>query len=98
MPQCLAHSEHQKTPALIQNPMSDPSGPIIANCKPSPGTSLVVQWLSLRAPNAGGPGLIPGQETRSHMLQLRVCIVQLKCATTKKRSHMQQLKDPAYSN
>ena len=29
------------------------------------GTSLVVQWLS--APIAGGPGLIPGQGTRSHM-------------------------------
>ena len=36
------------------------------------GTSLVVQWLRLCAPNAGGPGLIPGQGTRSHMLQLRV--------------------------
>ena len=31
------------------------------------GTSLVVQRLRLRAPNAGGPGLIPGQGTRSHM-------------------------------
>ena len=31
------------------------------------GTSLVVQWLRLRAPNAGGPGLIPDQGTRSHM-------------------------------
>ena len=34
-------------------------------------TSLVVQWLRLWAPNAEGPGFIPGQETRSHMLQLR---------------------------
>ena len=34
-------------------------------------TSLVVQWLRLFTPNAGGLGLIPGQETRSHMLQLR---------------------------
>ena len=25
-------------------------------------TSLIVQWLRFRAPNAGGPGLIPGQE------------------------------------
>ena len=31
------------------------------------GTSLVVQWLRLHAPNAGGPGSIPGQGTRSHM-------------------------------
>ena len=35
------------------------------------GNSLVVQWLRLQAPNAGGPGLIPGQGTRSHILQLR---------------------------
>ena len=35
------------------------------------GSSLVVQWLRIRAPNAGIPGLIPGQGTRSHMLQLR---------------------------
>ena len=32
-----------------------------------PGASLVAQWLRLHAPNAGGPGLIPGQGTRSHM-------------------------------
>ena len=34
-------------------------------------TSLVVQWLRLFTPSAGGLGLIPSQETRSHMLQLR---------------------------
>ena len=53
-------------------------------------TSLVVQWLGCQAPNAGGPGSIPGQGTRSHMH-----------ATTKsphaatKRSCMKQLKDLA---
>ena len=26
------------------------------------GTSLVVQWIILCTPNAGGPGLIPGRE------------------------------------
>ena len=31
------------------------------------GTSLVVQWIRLHAPNAGVLGLIPGQGTRSHM-------------------------------
>ena len=36
------------------------------------GTSLVVQWLRLYIPNAGAPGMIPGQETRSHMLQLKI--------------------------
>ena len=35
------------------------------------GASLVVQWLRLQAPNAGGLSLIPGQRTRSHLLQLR---------------------------
>ncbi|TEA33665.1 hypothetical protein DBR06_SOUSAS12810006, partial [Sousa chinensis] len=29
--------------------------------------SLVVQWIRFHAPNAGGPGLIPGQGTKSHM-------------------------------
>ena len=35
------------------------------------GTSLIVQWLRLYAPNAGALGSIPDQGTRSHMLQLR---------------------------
>ena len=39
---------------------------------------LMVQWLRLHAPNAGGLGSIPGQGTRSHMLQLRVRMLQLK--------------------
>ena len=34
--------------------------------------SLMVQWLRLGVPNAGGMGLIPGQGTRSHMPQLRI--------------------------
>ncbi|TEA24199.1 hypothetical protein DBR06_SOUSAS17310001, partial [Sousa chinensis] len=49
--------------------------------------SLVVQWLRLHTPNAGGPGSIPGQGTRSHMpqRQQRSRMVQLKIprATTK---------------
>ena len=48
------------------------------------GTSLVVRWLRLYAPNAGDPGSIPGQGTRTHMPQLSVL--------------MPQLKDPARSN
>ena len=31
------------------------------------GTSLVVQWLKRLAPNAEGPGLIPGWGTRSRI-------------------------------
>ncbi|TEA37609.1 hypothetical protein DBR06_SOUSAS5310036, partial [Sousa chinensis] len=42
------------------------------------GTSLVVQWLRLHTPNAGGLGSIPGQGTRSHTSQLRVRMLQLK--------------------
>ena len=37
------------------------------------GTSLVVYWLGLRAPKAGGLGPITGQGTRSHRPQLRPC-------------------------
>ena len=35
------------------------------------GASLVVQRLRLHAPNAGSPGCIPGQGTRSHLQQLK---------------------------
>ena len=35
------------------------------------GTSLVAQWLRRPAPNAGGPGLNPGQRTGSLMPQLK---------------------------
>jgi len=35
------------------------------------GTSLVVQWLRLCSPSAGGLGSTLGQETRAYMLQLR---------------------------
>ena len=46
----------------------------------------MVQQLRLCAPNAGDPGSIPGQGTRSHMPQLRVHKQQLKipCAATNK--------------
>ena len=33
----------------------------------STGTSLLVQWLRLQAPNTGGLGSIPGQGTRSYI-------------------------------
>ena len=35
------------------------------------GTSLVAQWLRLRAPTTEGLGSIPGQGTRSHMPRLK---------------------------
>ena len=46
------------------------------------GTSLLVQWLRLSALNAGGPGSIPGQGTRSHN-------------ATAKRFHVPQLRPHA---
>ena len=42
------------------------------------GTSVVVQWLRLWAPDAEGLGSILGQGARSHMLQLRARRPQLK--------------------
>ena len=38
----------------------------------------MVQWLKLCTTNAGGPGSVLGQGTGSHMLQLRVHMLQLK--------------------
>ena len=48
------------------------------NKNPEGMDSLVVQWLRLHAPNAGGQGLITGPGTRSHMLQLQILHVSLK--------------------
>ena len=42
------------------------------------GTSLVVQWVRLQAPGAKGLGFIPGQRTRSHMLQLKILYASTK--------------------
>ena len=47
-------------------------GITLKRSQPILGTSLVVQWLRLHAPNVGGLGSIPGQGTRSHMLQTRL--------------------------
>ena len=51
----------------------------------SRGTSLVVQWLIHHAPNAGDPGSISDQGTRSCTQQLKdhTCLKEIKHATTK---------------
>ena len=49
----------------------------------------MVQWLKLHAANAGGQGLIPGQETRSHMPQIRVCMPKLRPGTAKQIKNIQ---------
>ena len=56
-------------------------------------TSLVIQWLKLCAPNVGGLGSIPSQGTRSHMLQLRVHMLQLRSRHT-----AMKIKDPMCHN
>ena len=62
-------------------------------------TSLVVQWLRLHAPSAGGLGSIPGQGTRSHKLQLRVCSHnyswKTQGASTKHPYAAMKMQDPA---
>ena len=65
------------------------------------GTSLVVQRLRCHFPNAGGPGSVSGQGTRSHMLQLRDYMPQLKVphAVTKKILHAaMKIEDPVCQN
>ena len=41
----------------------------------------MVQWLRVHAPNARGLGVTPGQ--KSHLLQRRVCMPQLRPDTAK---------------
>ena len=56
----------------------------------------MVQWLRLSTPNSGGPGLIPGQGTRFHMLQLRPKYISNKLKKKKKLKQAQKgwLKGP----
>ena len=50
----------------------------------APGASLVVQWLRLQAPDAGGQASIPGQGTGSHVHAApKSSHVTLRASTTK---------------
>ena len=62
------------------------------------GTSLLVLWLRLSAPSAGGPGLLPGQGTRSHMFHLRVYMSQLKILHTRAKDPTCWNEDPMQPN
>ena len=44
---------------------------LLSKLKTFVGTSLVVQWVRHRAPNAGAPSSGPGQGREPHMPQLR---------------------------
>ena len=57
------------------------------------GTSLVVQWLRLRAFSAGGQGSIPDQGTRSQMLQLRIHVPQLKIPHAATKTQCNQINE-----
>ena len=57
-----------------QNGSINPTNSIMKRL--GPGSSLAGQWLTHWAPNAGGPGSVLGQGTISHMLQLRVHMLQ----------------------
>ena len=55
------------------------------------GTSLMAQWWRLQAPNAGVLGLSLGEGTRSHMLQLRIHMTQLKSPHVKTKTWCSQI-------
>ena len=56
----------------LEDPWTSNASVLSHHIKNHIGTSLVAQWLRLHSLNAGGPGWIPGQGTRSHMPQLKV--------------------------
>ena len=55
------------------------------------GTSLVVQWLRLPTPNAGGLGSIPGQGTRLHMPQLKIPHTTMKIPSAETKIQCSQI-------
>ena len=57
------------------------------------GTSLVVQWLRLHAPNARGPGSIPGWQSRPHMLQLKFLSAKTKAQHSQTNKHLKRKKE-----
>ena len=54
-------------------------------------TPLVVQWVRLRVPNAGGLGLIPGLGTKSSNAET----TDPKCCSKDGRPHTPQLRPSA---
>ena len=64
------------------------------------GISLVVQWLRLHAPNAGGLSSIPSQGTRSHMQATKSSHATAKIlhAAVKTQDSVCHNQDPAQPN
>ena len=61
------------------------------------GTSLVVCWLTIHALNARVLGLIPGQGTRSHRVQLRVLMLQPKIPHSATKTQCSQINKQKYT-
>ena len=61
-------------------------------------TFLLVQRLRLHALNSEGLGSVPGQRTRSHMPQLRFCIVQLNMLCAQWRLKIPRATTKTWSN
>ena len=51
---------------------------VLYGCFSALWTVPIIWRLRLHAPSAWGPGSIPGQGTRSHRPQLRVCVPHLE--------------------
>ena len=67
--EALTHITYFHIPLIVSSHLANPKA--FQVFKMHQRTSLVVQWLKLCASDAGGPCSIPGQETRSHVPQLR---------------------------
>ena len=70
---CLYNTYHLKHVMLIIWWTTNPEAIVHKKDKTMRNRDFpVIQWLRIEDPNAGGPGSIPGQGTRPHLLQLRV--------------------------
>ena len=71
--QARQHPAHSSEAESVCTILSKPGKgmKILSSKHKDPETSLVVQWLRLCAPSAGGLGSIPDRDTRSHTLQLK---------------------------
>ena len=101
---CSARSEGKKAGSPCFTSASGGSWPLTRVCvwcvfrqssqEAAPGASLVVQWLRLQAPNAGGQASVPGQGTGSYVhAALKSSHVTLGASTTE-LIHFEKKKTP----